>query len=486
MIDGATIIREPLQRLLTRVPRSSYPLLGQAYHLANASHEGQRRDAGQPYITHPIAVALILASELGYAQDPEMMAAALLHDSVEDTSFTFQDLRPTFGPAIADLVQAVTKADGADIRSRTARRAATLQRLFGTAHDDPRVLILKLADRVHNMRSIDGIKDRKRRNRIAQETVDVYAPVAYLLGMDRIRRELEDRSLACLEPKVYLQLLQLMSEGPPQPFVDLEESLKAAMRERGIRNRVRLHSKSLSSVYRKIRASDRPDSTMVNIYDQYAVKVIVSNREACYRTLGVVHSQYSPLMERIRDFIGLPKRNGYRALHTTILFQGMRFEVHIQTPYMYRIGELGVAALRSDERQEEQRQRWLQELAEWHEQPGSSAEFLDEIKRILFVQEIAAFTPKGDPIVLPEEATLVDFAFAVHTDLGLHCSGGIVNGRKGSPFTVLRWGDTVEVKTSRSQRPKQSWLRRVKTYRARRIIRRFLLRPESLDGPKAR
>ena len=216
------------------------------------------------------------------------------------------------------------------------------------------------------------------------------------------------------------------------------------------------------------------------------MKVIVSNREACYRTLGVLHSQYPPLMERIRDFIGLPKRNGYRALHTTVLFQGMRFEVHIQTPSMYRIGELGVAALRSDERQEEQRQRWLQELAEWHEQPGSSAEFLDEIKRILFVQEIAVFTPEGDPIVLPEEATLVDFAFAVHTDLGLHCSGGIINGRKGSPFTGLRWGDTVEVKTSRSQHPKQSWLRRVKTYRARRIIRRFLLRPESFDGQRAR
>jgi len=248
-----------------------------------------------------------------------------------------------------------------------------------------------------------------------------------------------------------------------------------------IRVRVRLHAKSLSSVHRKMRTSEATNGRLVNIYDQYAVKVIVSNRDACYRALGVLHGQFPPIMERIRDFIGLPKRNGYRALHTTVMSAGMRFEVHIQTPSMYRMAELGVAALRSDHHQGKQRQRWLQELAEWQEHPGSSAEFLDEVKRILFTQEIAVFTPRGDPIILPEGATLVDFAFAVHTDLGLHCSGGTVNGRRATPFSFLRWGDTAEVKTKPSQVPKQAWIHRVKTFRARRIIRRFLLRPESFD-----
>jgi GTP diphosphokinase / guanosine-3',5'-bis(diphosphate) 3'-diphosphatase len=452
--------------------------------MASAIHGGQKRDAGQPYITHPIAVALILAWELGFADDPEMMAAALLHDAVEDGPLSLDDLRPIFGPAITDLVHAVTKVESSDIRSRNARRAATLQRLFSAAHDDPRVLILKLADRVHNMRSIDGIRERRRRNRIAQETVDVYAPVSYLLGMDRIRRELEDRSLGCLEPRVHRQLSRLMEDGPPQPFLDFEKALSDLMNRNGIRMRIRLHAKSLSSVHRKMKASERTNGRLVNIYDQYAVKVIVSNRDACYRALGVLHSQCPPIMARIRDFVGLPKRNGYRALHTTVMHAGMRFEVHIQTPSMYRMAELGVAALRSDQRQEEQRQRWLLELSEWHEQPSSSVDFLDEVKRILFTQEIAVFTPKGDPIVLPEEATLVDFAFAVHSDLGLRCSGGTVNGRRATPFSALRWGDTAEVKTSETQAPKQAWLHRVKTFRARRIIRRYLLRPESYDGRK--
>ncbi len=485
MVDGAKVIREPLERLLTRVPQSSYYLLGQAYHMASAIHEGQKRDAGQPYITHPIAVALILAWELGFADDPDMLAAALLHDAVEDGPLSLDDLRPTFGDAITDLVHAVTKVEPADKRSRTSRRSATLQRLFSAAHEDPRVLILKLADRVHNMRNIEGIRERKRRNRIARETVDVYAPVAYLLGMDRIRRELEDRSLGCLDPRVFQQLDGLLQEGAPEPFLGFQDDVTALMNQNIIRSRIRLHAKSLSSIHRKLQAVEQSKDQLVNIYDQYAVKLIVSNRDACYRSLGVLHSRFPPIMARIRDFIGLPKRNGYRALHTTVIHGGMRFEVHIQTPSMYRMAELGVAALRGDRRQEEQRQRWLQELAEWHEPPGSSAEFLDEVKRILFTEEIAVFTPTGDPIILPEGATLVDFAFAVHTDLGLHCSGGIVNGRRTSPFSTLRWGDTAEVRTKLSQIPKQSWLPRVKTFRARRIIRRFLLRPDSFDGRKS-
>jgi GTP pyrophosphokinase len=471
--DRISDVKEPLQRLLARVPQADHPLVGEAYHLASASHEGQSRDAGQPYITHPIAVALILASELRFYRDGEMMAAALLHDAVEDSALSLDDLTRTFGATVTTLVQGVTKVGGPPSRGPSARRAATLQKLFTAARQDPRVLILKMADRVHNMRSIQGIRDPKRRQRIAQETADVYAPLSHLLGMGRIRRELEDRSFECLKPEVYSKLTKVLEPGPPEGFVDFQAAVEAVIREHGIRTRVRLHTKSFSSIYRKAVQSGIP---VLDIYDRHAIKVLVSSRDSCYRALGVIHGRFTPVMERIKDFIALPKRNGYQALHSTTIDRGMRFEVHIQTPSMYRMGELGIASLRGDALEEEQRRRWLQELSEWQEQPEPSGRFLDELKRILFVQEIAAFTPGGDPIILPSGATLVDFAFAVHTDLGMRCSGGRVNGKPASPFSTVNWGDTVEIETSRSQRPKQHWLRYVKTYRARRLIRRHVSR----------
>ncbi len=475
--DGRSAIREPLQKLLARVPQGNHPLIGQAYHLASASHEGQCRDEGQPYITHPVAVALILASELGFSKDAELIAAALLHDAVEDTALSLDDITPTFGRTVADLVKGVTKG-GAGTRSRAARRATTLQVLFTAAHQDPRVLILKLSDRMHNMRSIDALKDPKRRYRIAQETADVYAPVSHLLGMGRIRRELENLSLSCLEPEVYEELAEAMDTTPPRYFLESQQEIKKVLTAQGIRVRTGLQMKSLTSIYRKVIENRVP---IVEIYDRYSIRLIVSNRDACYRALGAIHGHFVPVMEFFKDFIALPKRNRYQALHTTVLHRGTRFEVHIQTPSMYRLGELGVATLGGDKLQEERRERWLQELSDW-QQYATEDRSLREIKRILFVQEIAVFTPKGDPFVLPEGATMLDFAFAVHTDLGLRCGGGLVNGRSASAFSTLNWGDTVRIETSDAQQPKKHWLRYVKTYRARRLIRRFLSRSESPEG----
>ena len=480
--QGVTSIKEPLEKLLAQVPQINHPLIGHAYHLANASHEGQHRDEGQPFITHPIAVALILASELGFARDTDMISAALLHDAAEDSVLTpDEDILPTFGARVTELVKGVTKVDEPGTRSRSARRSATLQRLFTAAHRDPRVLILKLADRVHNMRSITGIKDTKRQHRIAQETIDVYAPLSRLLGMDRIRRELEDRSFGCLHPRVYDQLVRLTQGGPPQSYLDFQTEMRDIVTNNGIRTRIRLQMKSLSSIYGKAIGARTDDSPLPvdNVHDRYAVIVITSSRYTCYRTLGIIHHRFNPLMDGIKDFIALPKRNGYQALQTTVIHGGQRFEVAIQTPSMYRMGELGVATLRGGELQEERRTRWLQELAEWHEHGGSGVHFLDEVKRMLFVHEMAVFTPNGDPIILPEGATLADFAFAVHTDLGLHCIGGRVNGKPASRFSVLNWGDTIEIDTTPHQQLKRSWLRYVKTYRARRLIRRYIARAES-------
>lgn len=467
---NAHAIKEPLTRLLVHIPLADRPIIGHAYHLANASHEGQNRDAGQPFITHPIGVALILASELGFARDAEMMAAALLHDAVEDSALSFEDIEPNFGKTIAALVIGVTKVSGAK-HNREARRAATLQHLFSAAHQDPRVLILKLADRVHNMRSIHGIKESKRRRRIAQETADVYAPLSHFLGMSRIRRELEDRSLRCLDPRLYDRIESDLSDDPPEHIFEFQDALCQALQKRNIRTRVRLFSKSYSSIARKIHVSNQAPH---DIYDRFALEIIVSSRDLCYLALGVLHAHFPPVMERIKDFIALPKRNGYQALHTNVNYRGKRYEIHIQTPAMHRMGELGVATLRGDKQHEERRMRWLHELADWHDVNAPAQHLFDELKRLLFTREIVTFTPKGDPIVLPEDATVVDFAFALHTDLGMRCKGGRINGSRAFPFSHLNWGDTVEIETVPTQHPKKHWLRQVKTYRAQRLIRRYL------------
>ncbi len=461
-------IREPLRKLLVKIPQRNHPLVGHAYHFANASHEGQDRDAGQPYITHPIGVALILASELGFARDAEMMAAALLHDAVEDSALTLNDIEPTFGKTIATLVSGVTKVEGAKA-GRVMRRIATLQHLFTHARRDPRVLILKLADRMYNMRSLNGIAELDRRQRIARETIDIYAPLSHLLGMARIRRELEDSSLFSLEPRIANQIQTTFRTEPTEHLVKFQDTIRNLLNANGVRTSVRVQQKSLSSIYRKMQ--HRP---LNQIQDRYAIEVIVSRRHLCYLTLGILHEHFLPVMERFKDFIALPRRNGYQALHTCIHHRDQRYELHIQTPAMHRLGEFGIAALRGDTQHEERRTRWLHDFVDWYERVDASHHLMSELKRILFTREIVALTPRGDPFILPEHATVVDFAFAVHTDLGMQCKGGRINGARAYPFSKLAWGDTVEIDTDPNQHPKKSWVSRVKTYRARRHIQHYL------------
>ncbi len=475
MTDSIQIIRDPLRKLLARVPPECHPTVGQAYHIAFASHEGQQRDAGQPFIIHPIAVAVLLACELGFSRDVDMMTAALLHDAVEDSALDFEDIDPTFGEAVATLVRGVTKTDDVRAKNRSARRNATLKVLFSAAREDPRVLILKLADRVHNMRSIDGIEDPARRKRIAQETVDVYIPIAHLLGMSRTCRELENKSLGCILPEVHAELTQRLSSGPSPHYGEFVDKVNRVLYGAAIRVRTRIQSKSLWSMHRKIKKLNVP---LTNIYDRHVIEVIVSSRDACYRSLGLIHGQFAPVMDTVKDFIALPKRNRYQALHTTVLDGGNRYEVHIQTPAMHRVGELGVAALKGNRLADESRKRWLEELSDWHDHDTPSHDLLEDLKRILFVREIAAFTPEDEPIILPEGSTVLDFAFAVHSDLGIHCSGAIVNGKPVSPFSVLKWGDTVHIETDSSREPKPNWLRYLKSYHARKVVKRHLHKGE--------
>ena len=377
MNDSIQIIKDPLRRLLARVPPESHPIVGQAYHIAFASHEGQRRDAGQPFIIHPIAVAVLLACELGFSRDAEMMTAALLHDAVEDSALELEDIAPTFGPEVATLVRGVTKAEGVQAKNRAARRNATLQKLFSAAKEDPRVLILKLADRVHNMRSIDGIEDPTRRKRIAQETADVYIPIAHLLGMSRTRRELENQSLSCIEPEAHAELTERLSSGPSSHYYMFLDKVNRLLHGADIRVRTRIQPKSLWSMHRKI---ERLNVPLINVYDRHAIEVIVKSRDACYRALGLIHGQFPPVMESIKDFIALPKRNRYQALHTTVLDGGNRYEVHIQTPAMHRVGELGIAALKGNRQAEESRRRWLEELSDWHDHDTPSHHLLEDLR----------------------------------------------------------------------------------------------------------
>lgn len=471
--EGLLEVKDPLQRLLSRVPQEDHPLVGQAYHIAFASHEGQHRESGQLFIIHPIAVALVLASELGFSRDTEMMTAALLHDAIEDSALDLDDIERTFGENVATLVRGVTKVEASHSRNRTTRRAATLQKLFTAAREDARVLVLKLADRVHNMRSIDGLEEANRRERTARETLDLYVPIAHLLGMGRTVRELGNISFSCVEPEHYAKLQTIFDVGPPELFCQFADRVSECMRQQKIRARVRIQPKSLVSIHRRLVETKTP---LQNLHDRYAIEVIVSNRDACYRTLGTIHSHFAPIMESVKDYIALPKRNRYQALHTTVVHTGHRFEIHIQTPAMHRMAELGIATLKGDRMQEASRRRWLEELSDWHDYDVPSHHLLDELHRILFVREIVAFTPAGDPIVLPDGASVLDFAFAVHTDLGTHCSGAKINGRASSPFADLSWGDTVEIETSPQKRPRQYWLRHVKSYRARRSVKSFLHR----------
>ena len=293
---------------------------------------------------------------------------------------------------------------------------------------------------MYNMRSLNGISELGRRQRIARETIDIYAPLSHLLGMARIRRELEDSSLRHLEPRIANQIQTTFRTEPTEHLVKFQNTIRNLLNANDVRTSVRVQPKSLSSIHRKMQ--QRP---LNQIQDRYAVEIIVSRRRLCYLTLGILHEYFLPVMERFKDFIALPKRNGYQALHTCVHHRDQRYELHIQTPAMHRLGEIGIAALRGDAQHEDRRTRWLHDFVDWYDRADASHHLMSELKRILFTREIVALTPRGDPFILPEDATLVDFAFAVHTDLGLQCKGGRINGARAYPFSKLAWGDTVEI-----------------------------------------
>jgi GTP diphosphokinase / guanosine-3',5'-bis(diphosphate) 3'-diphosphatase len=457
-------------------------LLARAYRFAERAHADQTRRNGEPYVTHVVQVARILA-ELGL--DSVTVAGGLLHDVVEDTAFDLADVEREFGPDVARIVDGVTKIGHLPLTSSEERQVENYRKLLLSVAKDARVILIKLADRLHNMRTLDHLAPAKQR-RIAQETRDLYAPLAHRFGLANLRWELEDLAFKFLEPADYKTLAALVAQKRAERdalIAEMAEPLERKLKGAGITvYEVAGRAKHLWSIHRKMEKRGKPYE---EIYDLLAIRVLVESVQECYHALGVIHDGWTPLQERFKDYIASPKSNGYQSLHTTIF--GPRrslFEVQIRTREQHRTAEFGIAAhwrYKDGETAADEIDRalhWFRQVLELQLDAKTPAEFLEFLKLDLYQDEIFVFTPTGDVMQLPKGASPLDFAFAVHTEVGLHCAGAKVNGRIVPLGRELKNSETCEILTSPSARPSRDWLAHVRTGRARHKIRQWLRHEE--------
>lgn len=457
-----------------------------AYEMAAEAHAGQMRASGESYVSHTVEVATILAN---LRLDTASLVAGLIHDVVEDTAITLDEVRSRFGSEVATIVDGVTKIGRVEFRSSTEAQVENYRKLLLSMSADARVILVKLADRLHNMRTLEHLLPEKRK-RIARETMDIYAPLAHRLGMAEIKWELEDLSFKFLEPQAYEQLSSQLQERRVERERKIERMripLEEALAEAGIPAEVTGRPKHLWSIFRKM---DRRGVPFEEIYDLMAMRVITDSIPHCYAALGVIHSRWTPIQERFHDYIATPKTNMYRSIHTTVVGPGgRRYEVQIRTEEMHRTAELGIAAHWKYKERGAPRTggtgsdvddalTWFRQVLEWQQDAGDPEEFMEFLRMDLFQGEIFVFTPKGEVKELPAGASPIDFAFAVHTEVGLHCAGAKVNGRIAPLSRELRNGDTVEVITNPRQWPSRDWLAFVKTTRARQRIRQWIKNEE--------
>ncbi len=455
-------------------------LLALAFQYSADKHAGQKRSSGEDYITHCVEVATILAE---IHPDTVSIAASFLHDVVEDSGVPVEEIRQEFGAEIATLVDGLTKISRVEIRSLAERQVESYRKLLLSMAQDARVIIVKLADRLHNMRTLEHL-DRDRQRRIALETREIYAPLAHRLGMARVRWELEDLAFKFLEPEEYRALANIIAEKRSERedlIRRMVEPLRSELRAAGLECLVEGRAKHLWSIHRKML---RRAKSYEEIYDVLAVRVVLTTVRDCYHALGVIHNKWTPLTERFHDYIATPKSNLYQSLHTTIFGPGGRlYEIQLRTEEMHRTAELGIAAHwrykegRGGDEVDETL-TWFRQVLEWQQETREPDEFLEFLKIDLFQDEIFVFTPAGDVKQLPKGATPIDFAFAVHTEVGFHCGGAKVNGRIAPLSRPLRNGDTVEILTSETQSPSRDWLGFVQTSRARHRIRQWIRREE--------
>ncbi len=469
-------VRELVDLYRVKHPKSDTTLLTRAYGVAAEAHEGQVRRSGDPYIVHPLAVATILA-ELGL--DADTLAAALLHDAVEDTGISLDDVTRDFGPEVAAMVDGVTKLDRVRFDSKEAQQAATMRKMLVAMAKDVRVLLIKLADRLHNMRTIAALP-REKQERIAQETIDVYAPLAHRLCIGGIKWQLEDLSFATLYPKRYAEIEQMVSNRAPEREIYLSqvvEMVRGRLAEVRVDGDVSGRPKHYWSIYEKMVVKRREFD---EIYDLVGLRVLVGSVKDCYAALGTIHSTWKPVQGRFKDYIAMPKFNLYQSLHTTVVGpQGKPIEVQIRTREMHQRAEFGIAAhWNYKESGPVADVGWLRRIVDWQEETDDPHEFMESLKLDLDQDEVFVFTPKGDVITMALGATPIDFAYAIHTDVGHRCIGARVNGRLVPLDSELKSGDRVEIFTSKVEGagPSRDWLQIVVTPRAKNKIRHWFSR----------
>ncbi|WP_439652465.1 RelA/SpoT family protein [Nocardioides jiangxiensis] len=493
---GTNPVLEPLFRSVRAShPKADLALLERAYLTAEFHHRDQRRKSGDPYITHPLAVTTILA-DIGMTE--ATLCAALLHDTVEDTAYTLEELRKDFGEEVAQLVDGVTKLD--KVHYGANAEAETIRKMIVAMSRDIRVLVIKLADRLHNMRTLRFVK-QETQERKARETLDIFAPLAHRLGMNTIKWELEDLSFATLHPKIYDEIVRLVAERAPSRDKFLAEviaQVEADLREAKIKATVTGRPKHYYSIYQKMIVGGRDFS---DIYDLVGIRVLVEEDRDCYAVLGVLHARWNPVLGRFKDYVAMPKFNMYQSLHTTVIGpHGKAVEMQVRTYAQHRRAEYGVAAhwkykedgrngVDTDRLADKDDMTWVRQLLDWQSEVEDPGEFLESLRFEMNRAEVYVFTPRGDVIALPAGATPVDFAYAVHTEVGHHTIGARVNGRLVSLESQLENGDVVEVFTSKAPNagPSQDWLSFVKSPRARNKIRHWFTkerRDEAIEHGK--
>ena len=476
---------EELAPLLTsyrrRHPKGSVAMVNRAYEAARIAHISQQRSSGEAYINHPIAVARIVA-DIGL--DEVSLAAALLHDAVEDTEITLEDVYRDFGDEVASLVDGVTKLERLQFDSREAQQAATMRKMLVAMARDMRVLVIKLADRLHNMRTLAGVPIDKQQ-RVAQETLDIYAPLANRLGMQEIKQQLEDLSFAALYPKRFAELDHMVTTRTPERDVYLAKAIaevRSRLAEVNITAEVTGRGKHLWSIYEKMVQKDKDFD---EIFDLVAIRIIVDNVRDCYGALGSIHGKWRPVVGRFKDYIAMPKYNLYQSLHTTVIGPGGKpLEVQIRTKEMHERAEWGVAAHFSYKQGTDSGDSdWLNRIIDWQSDISDPNQFMADLKNDLEQEEVFVFTPKGRVITLPVNSTPVDFAYAVHTEVGHSCVGARVNGRLVSLDARLNSGDTCEIFTSKVEGagPSRDWLGFVQSTRARTKIKSWFTRERRED-----
>jgi GTP pyrophosphokinase len=471
-----TKFRDLLRTMRDNRPGDDLELVRKAYEFSLTHHTGQTRASGEPYLVHPLEVAMVLAE---MKMDPVAISAGLLHDSVEDTSVTIVDIRKEFGEQVAHIVEGVTKISRIDFASREEQQAENLRKMMLAMVDDIRVVLIKLADRLHNMRTLEHLPP-DRQQKVARETLDIYAPIAHRLGMGKIRGELEDLGFRYLDPLAYQQVhdaVEARRKEGEQFLGRVGVLLRDKLKEAGISASVESRIKRVYSIHKKLQ---RQHISVEQVYDLYAMRVVTQSVQDCYAVLGIVHNVWRPVPGRIKDFIAMPRPNFYQSLHTSVITEeGTTFEVQIRTEEMHKMAEEGIAAHWKYKdgpvsAKDEQRLAWLRQVVEWQRDVSDPNEFLSTLKIDLYPEEVYTFTPKGKVVVLPRDSTPIDFAYSVHTEVGHSCVGAKVNGRMVPLRHKLHSGDIVEVLTQAGHKPSRDWLAAVKSSRARNKIKHWL------------